>query len=336
MAGFFKKFFAKDAGHYLEKGENLLSQNRFADAREAFSQGLECKEGLDENVKSLLQEKNAKACNALAEMNIAEGESLLEIEPDRAHDHFVLAQRLAEDVGIREKAERFLASSTPKAPEPPQHKAGHSCSGCGQGHGEKAENPTEPHDYLDNEEHYELLISALPGDLPARYRQLGKEFAEAYMIAFHGNVVEAIKVLEKLVAADENDIFLYELAVLYYRQGNVRKTEDLLRRAMKTTAINPSVVFTFAELMVETGRPAEAVPVLKEMMDQDVLPEQSALLLGDIHHVMGDTETSLEWYGQLLKTPLAKEAAKRAVPILMSCQRVEEAAFITKTYLKCC
>ena len=336
MVSFLKKLFGRDAGQCLRKGEDLLRQGRLAEARDFFSEGLQQREGMTDEVKQLLQENLKVAADGLAAMNIREAESLITFDLERATDHLRLAVTLADDANLREKAEKLLHAIPEKAPEPHRHAKGHSCGGCGGSTGEKAEISQELHDYLNEDEQFELLVAALPGDLPERYRGLGKEFANAYMAAHAGNAAHALEMLGKVSSTENADILCYERAVLYHRVGDAGRTEKLLRQAMQGDRYNPLAVVTFAELMVETGRPAQAVPVLEDMWVREVLRDQAALLLGDVYQVMRETDKALEWYGRLLKGPAAKDAARRMVPLLMSCQRAPEAEFLTKTYLKCC
>lgn len=337
---FLSKLFSKCAADLVEKGEKMLATGHFADARHFFSEAAEkaaAEEGEGGQLSARIAAGLTEAKNRLALLNISEAEALLGTgDEEKASDHLRLAITLAEDGAIREKAE-FLLS----CPAVDERKSiplpTHSCGGCGahQG-GESALNTEEHEDYLSEEEKFELLTHPLPGDLSQRYACLGKDFAEAYLAAHAGNDAAAVKTYCRLLAEGENDILLYELAIALHRNREIAECERLLRRAVSLSPANPLCRMALAELLVETGRFPEAVPCLEQMVAESILPDQAGILLGDLHQHMGNGDRAIETYAEVLATPLAKEAAKRLVPILEAANRHNEAVALHKKYLKGC
>jgi len=116
----FKKLFSKDCRFYLAKGERYLAEERYADARHAFQEGLRKlagepagNEGLEAKLGGLLDETG----NRLGKMNLEEAEhALARKEFVKAEEHLDLALELATDAAIRESARKLrerVASGPP-------------------------------------------------------------------------------------------------------------------------------------------------------------------------------------------------------------------------------
>lgn len=337
---FFSKLFRKDPASCLEKGEKLLAAGRFAEARHSLEDALERLDATSPEgatMAAVIREKMGVAGNRLAEMNLLEAEHCLKMgEIDKAEEHLNLSLDLADDVTIRDKAVKLFASLQREAPREHHHgKKG----GCGGGCGSSAQHSEmiEPgDDGLSDRDRFELLVRPLPGDLAERYAGLGEEFAEGYLAAHGGNGAVAATVFEKLLAAGENDILLYELAILSHQGGDGRRCEALLRRAISLNDANPLCNLSLVQLLTESGRFNEAVPLLESMVARNILPDQAGMFLGEIYRVRGENERAIGQFSQLLSSPLKREAAERLVGLLEASGRSQEAALVAKQYLKGC
>jgi predicted Zn-dependent protease len=190
---------------------------------------------------------------------------------------------------------------------------------------------------MDEEQQFHLLVNTLPYPLPERYESMGREFASAYLLAHDEQLEAAHALYKRLLNENENDIILYELAVLEYRAGNRAGCEKYLDRAVKLNNSNPLCYLTLSQLYAESKRFPEAVSVLKFMIEREYLSEQASVMLGDVYIAQGDTEGAIEVFSRGLQIPaLKKVAAERLVAILGALNRTEEAAFIAKSYLKGC
>jgi len=337
---FFTKFFRKDAAACLEKGEKFLAAGRFAEARSTLEDALE---RLDANVPenaatvAAIKEKMVLAGNRLAEMNLVEAGHCLKIgEIAKASEHLDLSLELAEDVTIREKTEKLLASLGRETEPVHHHDKGGHCGGCGGSASQHSEMIHLDDDGLSDADRFELLIRPLPGDLAERYAGLGEEFAQGYLAAHDGDQATAGTIYEQLLAAGESDILLYELALLAHLGGDGRRCENLLRRALALNDANPLCNLSLVQLLTENGRFDEAVPLLERMVVRGILPDQAGMFLGEIHRVRGENEKAIDQFSQLLSTPVKREAAERLVALLESSGRSQEAAFVAKQYLKGC
>ena len=333
--------FNKDYRYYLEKGDRCLGDERYADARDAFAEALlKIEENGEENVsmKSSIQEKFAETGNRLGLLNLAEAEYALNSGYlKKAEEHLRIVMDLAEDAVIREKGDRLLAGLASGAPSNKITDVDHSCSSCTIDTGQLDHDSHGTEGSLSSEDRFALYTHTLPGDLPERYSTLGERFAYGCLLNRDGDGEGALKVFEELSAEKENDILDYEMAIIYYRNGNLENCERLLRRAIELNDLNPLCNVALVELMAETGRFAEAIPVLEQMLASGLIPDQARLLLGDILFMMEDENRAVESYSQVLSSPgYAKQAAEKLIPLLIKQGRNDEADFLAKKYMKGC
>lgn len=339
---FFKKLFSKDWRHHLEKGKKHFEEERYADARHAFEEALQKIDGegedngaATEEIKGYLHEIG----NRLGLMNVAEAEHAVGLgDFAKAEEHLRLALELAKDQAIREKAEGLMGSlGQADAPSQPKHAQHHNCSGCGTGTVAAAEHEHFSDDHLSAQERFELLAHPLPGDLPQRYVAMGEKFAEGYLLVHDGKENEGGRIFQELLEGRESDILLYEIAIINYRNGHVDVSEQQLRRAIAVNDLNPLCCLALVQLLTDTGRLADCIPLLNHMIDHQLLIEQAVIYLGDVYQGLGKEEDALQTYTNALNYPAAaKGAAERLVTILQKQNRQEEAAFLTKRYLKGC
>lgn len=323
----------------MEKGGKLLAAGRYAEARAAFDDALEALDATNPSTAALsvtIREKMAFAGNRLAEVNLEEAEACIRAgEMHKAEDHLNLSLDLADDVTIREKTEKLL-SSLESEPAPVKHVHSKSCGGgCQSTGGHPADSAEFSEDGLTDADRFELLVRPLPGDLPERYLNLGKEFAEGYLAAHDGNLAKAWLIFERLLAQGENDVLLYEVSILSHREGDRRRCEMLLRRCLELNDRNPLGNLGLVQFLTESSRFDEAIVLLESMVVRSILPEQAELFLGDIRQARGERDTAIEHYSRLLGGSLKKEAAQRLVPILEACGRHADAAHVAKQ-MRCC
>jgi predicted negative regulator of RcsB-dependent stress response len=341
MAMFFSKLFQKNYRYYLEQGESYLLENRFADAKYSFSEALEridTTNGAANTDMILLQNRLITVNNKLAELNLHEAEHAINSgDLRKAEEHLNLVIELADDVNIREKAENFLGNLTYPNHSDNLTNNNVGCSGCKTSSDKFSENSHGADDQLSMEDRFDLLIHTLPAPLPERYAALGEKFAYSYVLIHDGDDANAALLLEELLTEDENDINLYELALIEHRRGEFLSCEKLLRRAINLNASNPLCYLGLVQLLSDTARFYEAIPVLEHMIGHGLLPDQARLLLGDVYLLTGGDDKAIENWSEALSLPsVARGAAEKLVSLLQKHGRGEEAAYIAKRYLKSC
>ena len=344
---FGKLFAKKDHRYYLTQAGKYLAAERYADARIDFEEALKrCPADAEEEQRQIREGLNS-AGNRLGELNLREAEHALRLgDLGKARDHFILAGELAVDAAIKSRAGEGLqglahASATVQKPAAPAHHGHHhggsSCGSCKDTGSQALDEEQSSVDHLSKEELFTLLTQPLPGDLPQRYAALGPDFANAYLAIHDGKDNEAFPVLQKMLLSAENDIVIYELALIMFRNGQIHECEKLLNRALSANAANPTCYVAKIHLLAGQNRFPEALTAANHMVEQGIIPDQAQFMLGDLHQASGDEEAAFEAWSKALEIPsVAKSAAERLVPMLDARGRKEEAKFLRKKYLKGC
>jgi tetratricopeptide (TPR) repeat protein len=342
---FFSKIFKKkDHLHYLAQAGKYLAAERYADARADFleAQSL-CPAEAGEEARQI-REGLSLAGNRLGELNIEEGGHALSAgELQKAFDHFTLAGELADDPKLRARAEAGLKKldqpqAAPAAAKGAAKSGGHggsSCGSCQDGH-----TPLPPEEQgfgMHEEDRFFLLVQPLPGDLPVRYAALGEKFVHAYLLIHDGNDAQALPILQEMLLSNENDIVIYEVALIMYRAGRANECEDLLNRSIRLNPANAASYLALVHLKAEARKYPEAIGLVSRMMQLGVLHDQAQFMLGELQEAAGDQAAALEAWSRALELPsVAKAAAERLVPLLAGQGREAEAKFLVKKYLKGC
>lgn len=344
---FGKLFAKKDHHYYLTQAGKYLAAERYADARIDFEEALKrCPADAQED-RRRISEGFDTAGNRLGELNLQEAEHAVRLgDFGKARDHFMLASQLSVDAAIKAKAGeglQGLAHASAAAPAPAAHAAkghhhgGSSCGSCKDTGSHALDEDQSSVDHLSKEELFTLLIQPLPGDLPKRYAALGPDFAGAYLAIHDGKDNEAFPVLQKMLLSAENDIVIYELALIMFRNGQIHECEKLLNRALSANPANATCYVAKIHLLTAQQRFPEALATASYMVEQGIMADQAQFMLGELHHAAGDEEAALQAWSKALEIPsVAKGAAERVVPILESKGRTEEAKFLRKKYLKGC
>ena len=290
---FFSKFFQKDHRHYLTQAGKHLAAERYADARVDFQEALKrCPAEAAEDGAEIRSGLN-RAGNGLGHLNLHEGErSLVAGDLAKALDHFTLAGELAVDEDIRAKAlsglDRLAKPQPAAAPRPaPKAHGGGSCASCQDagGHRQAEEEPSGEN--LSDEDRFFLMVQPL-GELAGRYSALGEEFARAYLLIHDGNDAEALPILQKMLLSGDNDIVIYEVALIMYRLRRVHECEALLNRSLQIDPANSMSYLALVHLMAEDRRFPEAIATVERMMELGVLADQGQFMLGELHELAGD------------------------------------------------
>lgn len=343
---FFKNLFGgKDARFYLDRGNRLLTDGRYAEARSNFSDALDKLGADDGSLRDEITIRQGEAGDALAMVNLDEAEhSLNDGDAVKALDHLELAHEFAVTPEVLHRvgllSRRLAATATPTLPTDFSEKDA-SCSSCAGGSCGPADTgselpPAATDGHLSPEERFELMTAALPEDLPRRYRALGARFAEAYLLAHDGDGAAALRILASITIPASQDIILYEQALIRHQQGDPRECESLLRQAFLANDRNPLCYLAMVDLYVSTNRPEEALALLDTMIAEELLPAQALMIKGDIQENLGLDGQALDSYAILLESPYKKDAATKIIPILEKLGRSGEARQIFTRYVKGC
>jgi len=351
---FFSKLFKKNRDHnyYLAQGDKYFAAERYADARVEYQEAQSCCPAEAAEDLKRIADGLGQAGNRLGELNLEEGNHAASAgDLQKAADHFSLVLELAADPALRSRATTAMrelkqakdlpAAAAKAAPAAHSHSHGHghksSCGSCSDS-GKHHQAPVEVNsDDVHEDDRFNLLVQPLPGDLPERYCAMGHEFVKAYLLIHEGNDAAAFPILKEMLLSSENDIVIYELALIMYRGGRAHECEELLKRGLNVNPDNATLYLALIHLMSDFGRYGEAIEIATQMLQRDLLPDQAQYLLGELYQASGDDAAALEaWSKALQSKSMAKPAAERLVPLLASQGREAEAKFLAKQYLKGC
>ena len=340
---FFKNFFVKTFKHFKDKGDKYLEAEQYADARHEYLEALERVGDCEDPAGSRLEvlTKLVVTGDRLALLNITEaGYALAGGDADKAADHVRLAKELGKDPALLAQAaqlEKKLAVTATSQPAATPAK-GHSCGGC-----VTTTAPSEGETGTDSgqllaEDRFGFLLHTLPESLAVRYSAMGETFAEAYLAAHDGDERKALTLYQELAGRDQdNDILLYEIAIIHFKARDIVRCEQLLRKALDVNPHNELCCLGMVQFLTETGRAPESISLLERMVAEKMMAGQAVITLGDVLLMLGDEEKAMETLMPALKTPsLAKAAAERLIPLLEKRNRRDEAAYLFKTHMKGC
>lgn len=337
-----KKLFSKNPADLLARGDRLLEDRHFYEARCAFEdarrligRGSGPHDGDD--LLPACEQRIKDANRALAELNVGEAEVALSRGlPDKALEHLELAKSLTDDTKLREKAEALAVQCRENDEEIAATVSASGCSSCSS---------CAPVDLVTDEssdvpmplmEYYDLLIQQLPREMYERYANLGEEFAAMYVAASGNRHHDALKLLEEWHDGSSRDIYSYEKGMILFRLGRAGEAEACLRDAIGANGANSLAHLGLALMLAEGRRLPEAGNQLDAMISAGILAEQARLLRADVHLLAGETDQAIEMYSGLLNTTSTRIAAERLHDIMVQRGRSDEAAYIVKRYLSGC
>jgi tetratricopeptide (TPR) repeat protein len=337
-----KKLFSKNPADLLARGDRLLGERHFYEARCAFEDAQRLILGANgthagDDLLSACEKRIKCANHALAELNIGEAEFALGRGlHDKALEHLELAKSLTDDAELREKAEGLAALCRENDDEVSETVSAGGCASCSS---------CAPEDRVTDEssdvtmplmEYYDLLIQQLPREMYEHYTNLGEEFAAMYVAASANRHDDALRLLEEWYTGSSHDIYCYEKGMILFRLGMADAAEVCLRDAIGANGSNSLAHLGLALMLVEGKRLREAAQQLDSMMSAGILAEQSRLLRADVHLLAGDTGQAIDMYSGLLNTSTVRIAAERLHEVLVQCGRSNDAEYIVKRYLGGC
>ncbi|MFA5517503.1 MAG: tetratricopeptide repeat protein [Desulfuromonadales bacterium] len=260
---FFKKIFSTK--NPLDSLRKAVLQERWADA--LVENEIAKRDAMTADELAEFDSLLATAGNALAEINLAEGEAFLRVgDTVRAREHFSLAASQAHDPGVQEKAREQLTAPVAAGSSALSTKAACCPTGC------SAPAPVGIAEALvgnlDAQAHLDLLLSAYPPELAERYANIEGPFLDAFLCAHQGDEAAALAYFEQVSVAERNDLFHFERGSLLARAEKMEAAAADLERAV---AINPHLdVARQMQVTIDfaLGREREAQERLRQMIHQ--------------------------------------------------------------------
>jgi tetratricopeptide (TPR) repeat protein len=273
-----------------------VEQGRWADAI-ADGEGLD-PTSLPPGDRSELEELLTKAGDALAELNLIEGEACLDAgEKARAKEHYSLAAGHARSAELKRRAGEALDQLQTAEPLFIRPAAATACCtlGCSSSAVEAGpDTDTTPFfEDLDPEGRMELIRAAYPTEWAERYCDLYDPLREAILLAHEGRDGEALACFDRVSPQDRDAVYWYEHGILLERMGDIAQARRDLEEVL---SLHPGHVLAMEALVGVTlagGEEEMAEKMLREMLDAGIAEPFSHGLLAGILTRRGDTEAAL-------------------------------------------
>ena len=290
---FLKKMFGK---------QNPLDEMRRCHARQDWAGVLNVAGQIDRNefdaaTVAEIAEWEDQAGDTLAAMNMEEGfwaqksGNLL-----RAREDFQLAIEQSRSDQQRERAEQALAALDRGELAPEMTAAAESSAlhaGCNSCAPAAVPNADQAGTDLDEEARMELLLATMPPELAERYLAAGAEFRQAWLTAQDGDEKQAMKLLEKVPAAERNALFLFERGVLMLRSGENKKARVDLQAALAAEPELFPAYDALTEVLIAEGRSDELKKSLKQNIAEERFVGFCWARLAELHARQGELEPAL-------------------------------------------
>lgn len=290
---FLKKMFGKKDP--VEEARQLHARQEWAGVLSAT--GRISREELDSALLAEVTTWENDAGDALARINIEEGlwaqksHNLL-----RAREDFQLAMTQARTSELKKRAEQALAALDQGIlpVEIIDDNAGSvphtSCSSCAPSAAPVA---VAQETDLDEEGRLELLLATMAPEMAKRYMDAGLEFRQAWLAAQDGDDPLAMKLIEKVPAAERNALFLFERGALMARSGQHQKARQDLQAALTAEPDMFQAFEALIDVLAASGRTDDLEKTLKQSLTQKRFVGYCWARLAELHAHRGASEPAL-------------------------------------------
>jgi len=267
--GFLGKIFGS-GGDSIEGLRKAMEQKRFADARLLAEKLID--QSLNEAEQVEIEQLRIAAGDGLAELNLAEALGLQSCGLfEQAAEHLQLAQEQVCNAELGKKIEQAIAAE-PLVPEISsiEEERLTACASCSP--------QTRPlqnaEDAIcgDDESQLELILSSYPADLAERYAGKNKIFKAAFLLSHAGQDEQALPLWQQVEAAEQDDLYWFELGSLLGRTGQLQEACPALEMALEK---NPELLLAIEALvpiLIGLDDYSLAEERLQKFLDQGVDP----------------------------------------------------------------
>jgi len=293
-------FFSKSDLPALRKA---VSTKRYADAL-LIAEEL-CEGELGSAERAEIENLVGQAGDKLARINLDEGTYLFkEQQWDRAAEHLQLAQQQGVSSALKQEIEDAFHQLEAAQASSAEAIASSSCSSCSSGDSTvDAESASLPEqDMPDFDAQLDLILTSYPADLVPRYQNKSQEFKEAFVLGHQGEEEEALKRLGALPAAEQDDLFDFEVGCLMARLGEGPKACDALYSALQQNSTLLLATEAMVSILLSLKEHQKALSFMQEMMAKDQPPAFCHAQLATIYHAMDDADNALHHGSKALES----------------------------------
>lgn len=329
--GLFNHFFGKSPADYERKGDALVRDNAWGEAKLAYETGLDKLTNGSSNDPVLagrLRDKLHQSKEALAMAHRQDAIALIEAGcMEDAHELLTLAVELTVDPQLKEDLSQMIRKTSVRRPviqvydDDPQ---------------EPPDEPEVDPEQEDSDDYFSIILSALPEDIRQAYLSYGDQFKKGYLALNRGEFDQAVKYLVR--AAEENpssqSLVPLELATAHANLGQGEEARNLLEvlvqhqtdllpaykllcelywedkcfeKAIQVLdTLPPDLAQSMAaylirgETLLQADRYEEARSYFQELFQTYGWTESVALGLARSHEALGQNEQAREVYRELI------------------------------------
>ena len=333
--GFLDIFRGKSPEEIEQKGDALVLKGAFGPAKIEYEKALaklEKKAAQRPDVESRIKEKIAGSKEALAQIHVDTAKDLIEAGCfSEADERLSLAKELSENADLIDEVEilqgvvkaKVIENSNmdddPLSYEEPD-----------------TDINEEPSQFLDEEEYFNALVSALPEEEQAAYETYGEAFVAGYVALNQGDFSVAEVSLKRAFEenTDTKTFIPLELATCYLNMGaygkakqvlqpfmqdfphslrayqvmcetlwgerNYEAAGELLSQCPKEMADNPMIRMLKGETLIHAGKLKEAERFYQEIIKFSGRDLSMSRSLAGVYEMLGETEKAKRLYSELL------------------------------------
>lgn len=248
--------------------QRAVEQKRFADARYLAA---ELKTGsLSAEERDKVASLDAAAGDGIAGLNLIEARAKQGSgDQAGAQQHFDLALEHACSAALREEIELSLRGARAEVV------AADTRSSASL---QRETKVTAAPGTVDAAIQLELILTSYPEPLRQRYAQKSPSFIEAFLLAHDGQDARALPLFEQLEAAEQDDLYWFELGALLARGGRLDDARTALETSLQHNPQLSLALEALVEVLLALQLPAEALALVTGRLEQgDDVPLGHAL-----------------------------------------------------------
>ncbi|OQY20426.1 MAG: hypothetical protein B6I36_01245 [Desulfobacteraceae bacterium 4572_35.1] len=148
-------------------------------------------------------------------------------------------------------------------------------------------------DQPDFDSQLELILTSYPPELVESYRKKSHKFLQALVLSHQGEDRQALELLGKLAASEQDDLFDYELGILMTRHGHTEKACRAMRSCLKHNPDHLLAAESLVILLVGLEKTDQALELALKMLLEDRDAAFCHAQLATLYHIKQDDDLAL-------------------------------------------
>jgi len=246
----------------------LVEQQRYVDARLLAEQLAGQSLTADDAVE--VETLRIRAGDGLAQLNLDEALGLQRGDDfERARDHLQLAQEQVCSAALREVIERAIAVASSEL----EHlEVMEDSPACACATSQPTDLPYSATDGADDDTQLELILTAYPPVVAARYAAKSETFKAAFLLANAGEDDAALTFWQQVEDAEQDDLYWFELGSLQARRGELQLARTALITALEQNPELLLAIEALIEILIGDADYDSAQQYLQQFLERGIDP----------------------------------------------------------------